>query len=214
MMHRMILLLAAFSMSACAHTMNTDSSELDAARNAIAAAKAAGAEKCAPKLQAQAVASLYWAAHELTEVGYHPDEPPELAATAEAKAKAAHNKARAGCNVVVEVISLDGVYFDSNSADLKAASTSILDRGVKTLNKRSKINVQVTAHTDSQGSEAYNEALSDRRAASVKEYLISHGISASRLTSKGYGESQPVADNMEAAGRAKNRRVELRVMSK
>jgi len=214
MMHRMILLLAALSMSACAHTLNTDSSELDAARAAIAEAKAAGAEKCAPKLQAQAVASLYWAAHELTEVSYHPDEPPELAATAEAKAKAAHKKARAGCNVVVEVINLDGVYYDSNSADLKSASTSTLDRGVKTLKKRNKINVQVAAHTDSQGSEVYNEALSNRRAASVKEYLISHGISASRLTSKGYGESQPVASNMEAAGRAKNRRVELRVMSK
>ncbi len=214
MMHRIILLLAVFSMSACAHHINTDSSELDAARNAIAAAKAAGAEKCAPKLQAQAVASLYWAAHELDEVGYHPDEPPELIAKAIAKAKAAQNKARAGCNVVVEVISLDGVYFDSNSADLKATSTSTLDRAVKTLKKRSKINVEVAAHTDSQGSEAYNEALSNRRAASVKEYLISHGISTSRLTSKGYGESQPVASNMEAAGRAKNRRVELRIMSK
>jgi len=214
MMHRLILLLAALSMTACAHTMNTDSSELDAARNAIAAAKAAGAEKCAPKLQAQAVATLYWAAHELTEVGYHPDETAELIASAEAKAKAAHNKARAGCNVVVEVINLDGVYFDSNSADLKAASILTLDRGVKTLKKRNKINVEVAAHTDSQGSESYNKALSDRRAASVKDYLIAHGISASRLSSKGYGESQPVASNMEAAGRAKNRRVELRVLSK
>jgi len=214
MMHRLILLFAALSMTACAHTMNTDSSELDAARTAIAAAKAAGAEKCAPKLQAQAVATLYWAAHELTEVGYHPEENSELIARAEAKAKEAHNKARAGCNVVVEVINLDGVYFDTNSADLKAASTATLDRGVATLNKRNKISVEVAAHTDSQGAEAYNQALSERRAASVKDYLVTHGISANRLTSKGYGESQPVADNMDAAGRAKNRRVELRVLSK
>ncbi|MDQ6997295.1 MAG: OmpA family protein [Mariprofundus sp.] len=214
MMHRIILILAALSMTACAHSMNTNTSELDAARNAIAAAKAAGAERCAPKLQAQAVASLYWAAHELTEVGYHPEENSELIARAESQAKAAHEKARKGCNVVVEVINLDGVYFANDSAALKPASIATLDRGVKTLNKRSKINVEVAAHTDSSGSEAYNKALSERRATSVKEYLISHGISAQRLTSHGYGESQPVVSNKDSAGRAKNRRVELRVLSK
>jgi len=214
MMHRIIILLAALSMTACAHTMNTDSSELDAARNAIAAAKAAGAERCAPKLQAQAVATLYWAAHELTEVGYHPDETSELVAKAEALGKEAHNKARKGCNVVVEVINLDGVYFANDSAALKPASIATLDRGVVTLKKRSKIKVEVAAHTDSSGSEAYNQALSQRRAASVKEYLVTHGVSSNRLTAKGYGEAKPIASNGDSAGRAKNRRVELRVLSK
>jgi len=219
MMHRFILLCAALSMTACVHNMNIDRSELDDARAAIAAAKAAGAEKCAPKLQAEAVATLYWAAHEMTEVGYHPEENAELAARAEAKAKAAHQKARKGCSVKVvsapvEVITLDGVYFGNNSDDLMPASVAILDNGVKSLKQRADIKVEVAAHTDSRGSSAYNQALSERRAASVKQYLVSHGIDAARLTSKGYGESTPIADNMTAAGQAKNRRVELRVLSK
>ncbi len=212
MMHRLILLCAALSMTACVHNMNIDRSELDDARAAIAAAKAAGAEKCAPKLQAQAVASLYWAAHEMTEVGYHPEENAELAAEAEEKAKAAHQKALKGC--AVEVISLDGVYFENNSAELLPASVTILDNGVKALKQRADIKVEVAAHTDSRGSSAYNQALSERRAASVKQYLLSHGIDAARLTSKGYGESMPIADNMTAVGQAKNRRVELRVLTK
>jgi len=213
MMHRIILLLAALSMSACAHnSLNIDRGELDNARAAIAAAKAAGAEKCAPKLQAQAVASLYWAAHEMSETDYHPDENAELAGLAEEKANAARKKALKGCSV--EIISLTGVYFANDSSDLLAASVTILNNGVTTLKRRSDIHVEVAAHTDSIGSAAYNQALSERRAASVKAYLISHGINANRLTSKGYGESQPVANNMEATGRAKNRRVELRVLSK
>jgi len=212
MMHRIILILAALSMTACAHHINIDRGELSDARAAIAAAKAAGAEQCAPKLQAEAVAALYWAAHELTETDYHPDENAELIARAESKAKAAQAKAKTGC--VVEVFKLDGVYFDTNSADLKPVSTSTLDQGVATLKRRNDIHVEVAAHTDSRGSAAYNKALSNRRAASVKAYLISHGIAANRLTSKGYGESQPIASNKTAEGQAKNRRVELRVLVK
>ncbi len=211
MMRRILIVLAAFSMSACAHNINIDRSELDGARAAIAAAKAAGAEQCAPKLQAQAVASLYWAAHELHETDYHPDENAELIAQAEAKAKAAHKKALPGCTV--EIIKLKGVYFDTNSADLKPASVSTLNHAVDTLKRRSDISVEVAAHTDSHGSDAYNHALSDRRAASVKAYLESHGIAANRLSSKGYGETQPVASNATATGRATNRRVELRVLA-
>jgi outer membrane protein OmpA-like peptidoglycan-associated protein len=212
MMQRIIILMAALAMTACAHgNINIDRSELDAARSAIAAAKAAGAEKCAPKLQAQAVASLYWAAHELTESDYHPDENAELIAQAEAKAKAAHKKALPGC--AVEIIKLKGVYFDTNSADLKSASVTTLNHAVATLKRRSDIRIEVAAHTDSRGSDAYNLYLSDRRAASVKAYLESHGIAAKRLSSKGYGETQPIASNASAAGRSTNRRVELRVLA-
>jgi len=212
MKHRIIITLAALSMSACAHNINVDRSELDGARAAIAAAKAAGAEQCAPKLQAQAVANLYWAAHELSEDDYHPDENAELIAQAEAKAKAAHKKALPGC--AVEIIKLKGVYFDTDSADLKPASIATLNHAVATLKRRSDISVEVAAHTDSTASDAYNLSLSDRRAASVKAYLESHGIAANRLTSKGYGESQPVVSNATSTGRATNRRVELRVLAK
>ncbi|MBK6635569.1 MAG: OmpA family protein [Chitinophagaceae bacterium] len=64
-------------------------------------------------------------------------------------------------------------------------------------------------HTDSQGKDEYNQTLSEERAASVRAYLVSKGIDESRLSSAGYGETTPVADNKTAAGRAKNRRVEM-----
>lgn len=202
---------ATLAMSACAPHMNTDSSKLDDARKAIADAKAAGAETCAPKLQAEAVAAYYWAAHELTEGDVHPDENASLIATAVSKAVEAR-KACSAAPVKVEIIALEGVYFDNDSATLRDVSVSKLDKAVATLKSRASIKVEVAAHTDSSGSDAYNMALSTRRAASVMNYLVAHGIDASRLTSKGYGESQPVADNTSKEGRAKNRRVELRVL--
>jgi len=210
MMKRVIIIAAALSMTACATVrpdVNID--ELSNARAAIAAAKAAGAEQCAPKLQAQAVANLYWAAHELTEHDIHPDENAELMATAESKAKAARAKAAKGCKP--EIIKLNGIRFHNDKADITPTAAAILDKAVATLKRRANIKVEVAAHTDSSASDAYNQALSDRRAASVMAYFASHGIETSRLTSKGYGESSPVASNGTKAGRAQNRRVELRV---
>jgi len=207
----LIAAAAALTLAACAPHMNMDSSELDGARKAIADAKAAGAEACAPKLQAEAVAYYYWAAHEITEGGVHPDENAHLIATAIAKANEARAQAIKGCKV--EIIKMEGVYFDNDSAKLRPASVATLDKAVETLNRRASINVEVAAHTDSSGSDTYNLALSERRAASVKNYLVAHGIDASRLSSRGYGETQPVASNTSKEGRAKNRRVELRVMN-
>jgi outer membrane protein OmpA-like peptidoglycan-associated protein len=212
MMKRIITVAAALSITACATVrpdVNID--ELSNARAAIAAAKAAGAEQCAPKLQAQAVANLYWAGHEFTEHGIHPDENAELAASAESKAKAARAIAVKGCKP--EIIKLDGIRFPHDSARITPAAAAILDKAVNTLKRRSDIKVEVAAHTDSSASDAYNLALSNRRAASVMSYLESHGISASRLTSKGYGESQPIASNATKEGRTQNRRVELRVQN-
>jgi len=212
MMKRVIIASAVLSLAACAtHRPDTGIDELSGARAAIADAKAAGAEKCAPKLQAQAVANLYWAAHEFSESDYHPQENAELAATAEAKAKAAKAKAAKGCKP--EIISLNGILFPHDSARITPAAAAILDKAVATLKRRSDIRVEVAAHTDSSASDEYNQALSDRRAASVMEYFKAHGISASRLTAKGYGESQPIATNTTKEGRKKNRRVELRVLN-
>jgi len=210
MMNRIILFAAALSLTACATVrpdINID--ELSNARTAIAAAKAAGAEQCAPKLQAEAVADMYWAAHEFSEKDFHPDENAELAASSEAKAKQAHAIAVKGCKP--EIIKLNGIHFANNSAEITPAAAAILDKAVTTLQRRSDINVEVAAHTDSRASDAYNLKLSDRRAASVMAYLQSHGIKASRLSSKGYGESEPIASNASKEGRADNRRVELRV---
>ena len=217
MIKRMIVATAALSLAACAggHS-NIDIDELSEARAAVAASKAAGAERCAPKLQAQAVASLYWAAHEIQEGG-HATEEAELTERTISKANAAKAQAKTNCAPkpapkVVEIIKLSGVNFANNSADLTAESIAILDGAVATLKRRADINVEVAAHTDSSGSDKYNQSLSERRAASVMDYLVSHGIAADRVSSKGYGESQPIADNSTSEGRAQNRRVELRVM--
>ena len=218
MMKRMMTLTASLSLAACAGytDINIGVDELSEARTAIADAKAAGAERCAPKLQAQAVASLYWAGHELEESGHsnagdHAEEEAMLIARALSKAKAAKAASKGRC--MPEIIKLSGIKFPHDSARLTPAATAILDNAVKTLQKRSSIKVEVAAHTDSSGSNAYNQALSERRAASVMNYLGTHGVSSSRLTSKGYGESQPIVSNATQEGRTENRRVELRVMN-
>jgi outer membrane protein OmpA-like peptidoglycan-associated protein len=74
----------------------------------------------------------------------------------------------------------------------------------------SEIKVEIEGHTDASGSEAHNLKLSQQRAESVRDYLVSKGVEASRLVAKGYGESQPIADNDSPEGMAKNRRVELK----
>lgn len=211
-----ILLIAAAAIlfSACAASVpNTQISELDDARMWIKKARDANAEHCAPKLQAKAVAKLYHAAHEYSEnTEYHPDRNAELRDAAVKYAKQAYKKSEGkNCKPAPVVIDLKGVFFESNSDVIKPESKVILDRAVATLNKHSKIKVEVAAHTDNRGSDAYNKDLSGKRASSVMAYLNSHGIDASRLTSRGYGESRPIATNNSDAGRAKNRRVELRV---
>ncbi len=113
-----------------------------------------------------------------------------------------------GCEVKV-VIELQGVHFDTDKSTLKPESISILDAAVKTLGDHGTILVEVAGHTDSRASDAYNQALSQRRAKVVFDYLTAHGINANRMTWKGYGESQPIATNETADGRAKNRRTEL-----
>ena len=70
---------------------------------------------------------------------------------------------------------------------------------------------EISGHTDSDGSAEYNEGLSSRRAQTVRDYLASNGVDVSRMTVRGYGESQPIADNATAAGKAENRRVVLRI---
>ncbi len=105
---------------------------------------------------------------------------------------------------------LEGVNFEFNSATLTANATTILDRVAASLKDWPEIRVEVGGHTDSVGTERYNADLSQKRADSVKAYLVSKGIDASRMTTRGYGESVPVADNGTKDGRALNRRVELK----
>lgn len=114
-----------------------------------------------------------------------------------------------GCALAAE-FKLVGVYFEFDSAKLTAESTAKLDDALKILMRHGDLEVEVAGHTDSIGSEAYNRGLSQRRAQAVADYLIGKGANAANITVKGYGESQPVADNATDAGRADNRRVEFR----
>ncbi len=110
-----------------------------------------------------------------------------------------------------DIIVLKGVNFDFDKATLTSNAKSILDGVSEDLNAYSDIKVELSGHTDSRGSDSYNQNLSERRAASVRRYLEGKGIDGSRMTSVGYGESQPIADNETDAGRELNRRVELKV---
>ncbi len=104
------------------------------------------------------------------------------------------------------------VYFDSGSATLQPSSYGVLDGVVELLRGNAGVRMEIGGHTDSDGSASYNQDLSRRRAESVRDYLVRKGISASRLTTVGYGESRPVASNATAAGKARNRRIEFRVL--
>ncbi|MES1244913.1 MAG: OmpA family protein [Acidobacteriota bacterium] len=103
---------------------------------------------------------------------------------------------------------LYGVLFDFNKSSLKPDSEPVLAKAASLL-KAKAFTVEVQGHTDNVGADAYNLQLSEARAASVKAWLVQHGVAADHLSSKGYGKTQPVADNGSDEGRAKNRRVEL-----
>lgn len=118
-----------------------------------------------------------------------------------------------GCEVQV-IIDLPGVNFAFDEARLTDESYAILDDAVTTLKRHRQVKIEVAGHTDSVGTESYNLSLSDRRAAVVRDYLISQGIAADRMTSSGYGESRPVATNDTSDGRARNRRTELVITSR
>lgn len=117
-----------------------------------------------------------------------------------------------------QVVRLNNVFFDFDKWDLRPESFIELDRVVKLLQENPAIEIEMSAHTDSHGSDEYNFKLSDSRARSCMEYILSKGISSSRITSRGYGETMPVAPNSNAdgsdnpEGRQLNRRVEFKIM--
>lgn len=110
---------------------------------------------------------------------------------------------------VQEKIVLEGVYFDTGSAKIKPESYPVLDSNVAKLKKKSDQHVTVVGYTDNVGKEASNIKLSEARAASVKAYMVEKGIDAGRISSKGMGPANPIADNKAKEGRAKNRRIEI-----
>lgn len=110
-------------------------------------------------------------------------------------------------------IVLENIFFDVDKFDLKPESDDELATVVELLQNNPAMKVEISGHTDNTGSEEHNVELSKNRATSVQLYLISKGIAANRLLVKGYGASQPMADNSTETGRAKNRRIEMKVLS-
>ncbi len=107
---------------------------------------------------------------------------------------------------------IEGIFFDTSKATIKERSKVKLDKAVDVLSKFPTVRLEIAGHTDSKGKYDRNLELSRRRAESVKNYLIEHGIDASRLETRGAGPDEPVDDNRTKAGRANNRRIEFRVL--
>jgi outer membrane protein OmpA-like peptidoglycan-associated protein len=114
---------------------------------------------------------------------------------------------RVGEGIVVEFSS--AVLFGFDQSDLSAEAKANLDKLVKVLNTYPDTNIEVQGHTDSKGSETYNQNLSVKRATSVSDYLAANQITTNRITTKGFGETLPEYDNETEEGRAQNRRVEF-----
>jgi outer membrane protein OmpA-like peptidoglycan-associated protein len=106
-------------------------------------------------------------------------------------------------------IAAENIFFETGKWTLLAKSFPKLNDVVSILKDNPSFKVQIDGHTDYVGTDEYNQTLSDHRAAAVKAFFVSKGIAENRLSSAGYGESRPVADNKTSAGRSKNRRVEM-----
>lgn len=112
-------------------------------------------------------------------------------------------------DVCTQMVRIHDIKFENDKAEIQPNASTVLDQTAGALEKCPDVKVRLTAYTDSNGSDAYNMKLSDRRANAVREYLEAHGVAAGRIESKGLGESNPIADNSTAEGRAENRRVEI-----
>jgi len=113
---------------------------------------------------------------------------------------------------VLAVTFKSDVLFDSGSSALKAGAYQEINRVSQVLTQYPETRIMVAGHTDSDGSEAFNQDLSVRRAEAVRSALVSQGVSSSRITTMGFGETQPVADNNTAAGKQLNRRVVVTIV--
>lgn len=114
---------------------------------------------------------------------------------------------------VDQVITLNNIFFDIDKFDLKVESEVELKTMLWLMNSNPKMKLEISGHTDNTGSEVHNKELSQDRALAVKNYLINAGIKSDRIVSKGYGSSKPAAGNDSEEGRAKNRRIEARILA-
>lgn len=129
----------------------------------------------------------------------------DSAAAAEA---AARNRANAG-SLMAALTAM--VHFDYDQSDLRPGDRAILDAKVPILQANSGVMIRVAGHTDERGSDEYNLALGQRRAAAVKAYLVQHGVSDSRIATVSYGEERPIAQGSDESAYAQNRRAEFEI---
>ena len=101
--------------------------------------------------------------------------------------------------------------FDFDKSNVKPEAAAILDRLVAFMNENKDKKAALAGHTDNIGTEAYNLKLSERRVNSVRDYVVKKGVDSGSISGQGFGESKPIADNKTKEGRAKNRRVEIKV---
>jgi outer membrane protein OmpA-like peptidoglycan-associated protein len=118
---------------------------------------------------------------------------------------------KAGEGIIVKFDS--GILFDFDKSDLKPAAKTNIQKLVASLNENPDTDILVVGHTDNVGRAEYNLGLSDRRAASVKNYAVAQGLAPSRIKTEGKGASEPIASNETAEGRAQNRRVEIVIVA-
>lgn len=115
---------------------------------------------------------------------------------------------------VGKAISLNNIFYDYDKATLRPESKAELERLFGFMTDNPKLKVELGAHTDSDGSDTYNQDLSERRAQSVVDYLVERGVARTRMIAKGYGEKEPVAANDSPENKQKNRRTELKILEK
>ena len=186
-----------------AEKVKAEAARKKAAAEAKAKADAAAAKKAAEEAKMKAEADAKAAA------------AAKKAADAEAAAKAAAAR-QAEIDTKTRAVfarALTGIKFNSSASTFKQQSYDIMDDVVSVMTEYPGIEVRIAGHTDSQGVEENNQKLSEKRANAVMNYLVSKGISPTRLRSVGFGEVSPIADNNTAAGRAENRRVEFSVIN-
>jgi peptidoglycan-associated lipoprotein len=128
--------------------------------------------------------------------------------TADSAAAAARNAAAAGS--VRETLTA-AVHFDYDQSDLRADDRAILDAKIPILQANPTVKIRVAGHTDERGSDEYNLALGQRRAATVKRYLVDHGIADARIETISYGEERPIAQGSDESAYAQNRRAEFEI---
>ncbi|MEE9373325.1 MAG: TonB-dependent receptor [Saprospiraceae bacterium] len=194
---------------AAAEAKAADEARMAAAKEAKMKAEAA-AERAAERAAAAKAAEVARIAAQ---------KEAEMAAAAEAEAAAEESARRAAASRARDTeirtafsAALTGIQFNSAKSTFKTESYTIMDQAVSVLSRYPDVRVLIQGHTDSQGKAENNKALSQKRADAVRDYLVSKGISVSRLMTNGIGEDLPIADNNTATGRAQNRRVEFVVV--